>query len=76
MKQEIPTPVAVGIVVVLLAIVAGVGYWIFTRPEPAPPAPPVSSPTTMPPATPPVGGGNPGEAQPGQQMLQPNVPTF
>jgi len=73
MKQEIPTPVAVAIVVVLLAIVAGVGYWMFNRPEPAPP---VSQPTTMPPATPPVGGGNPGEAQPGQQMLQPNVPTF
>jgi hypothetical protein len=40
MKQEIPTPVAVAIVVVLLAIVAGVGYWIYTRPEPAPPSTP------------------------------------
>jgi hypothetical protein len=37
---------------------------------------PVSQPTTMPPATPPVGGGGPGEAQPGQLMQQPKVPTF
>jgi hypothetical protein len=73
MKQEIPTPVAVGIVVVLLAIVAGVGYWVFNRPEPAPPAPQATSPTTMPPATPPpAGGGTPGQAQQGQQLQQPN----
>jgi serine/threonine-protein kinase len=72
MKQEIPTPIAVAIVVVLLAIVAGVGYWIYTRPEPAPPAPSVSNPTTMPPVTPPVGGSGIAPAQP----RQPKVPTF
>jgi hypothetical protein len=73
MKQQIPTPVAVLIIIVALAIIGIVGWRLINPPEPKPVGSPAGE-QMMPPMIPPAATGQQGQPGQPQQGTQPVDP--